>query len=124
MIRRRHLRILLLAVFFCSGSALSNAASSTIGVLSAGTAESTAPVLAGLRQGLRDHGTGILNNALYAGRLEWNRCAYVKDPRTGKRVARPNPRAQWEIVPVPELRIVDDGLWKAVKARQVESGLS
>jgi putative ABC transport system substrate-binding protein len=56
MIRRRHLRILLLAVFFCSGSALSNAASSTIGVLSAGTPESTAPVLAGLRQGLRDHG--------------------------------------------------------------------
>ena len=36
----------------------------------------------------------------------WNRCAYVKDPRTGKRVARPNPREQWEIVPVPELRIV------------------
>lgn len=38
-----------------------------------------------------DRGTGILNNALYSGRLEWNRCSYVKDPRTGKRVARPNP---------------------------------
>jgi hypothetical protein len=46
--------------------------------------------------------------------------AYVKDPRSGKRVARPNPRAQWEIVPVPELRIVDDALWAAVKARQAE----
>ena len=71
-------------------------------------------------RGQLDRGTGILNNALYAGRLEWNRCAYVKDPRTGKRVARPNPRAQWEIVPVPELRIVDDALWDAVKARQAE----
>jgi hypothetical protein len=33
-------------------------------------------------------------------------------------VARPNPRAQWEIVPVPSLRIVSAGLWEAVKARQ------
>jgi DNA invertase Pin-like site-specific DNA recombinase len=71
-------------------------------------------------RGQLDRGTGILNNALYAGRLEWNRCAYVKDPRTGKRVARPSPRKQWEIVPVPELRIVDDELWDAVKARQTE----
>jgi site-specific DNA recombinase len=71
-------------------------------------------------RGQLDRGTGILNNALYAGRLEWNRCSYVKDPRTGKRVARPNPRAQWEIVPVPELRIVDDVLWDAVKVRQDE----
>jgi site-specific DNA recombinase len=71
-------------------------------------------------RGPLDRGTGILNNALYAGRLEWNRCAYVKDPRTGKRVARPNPREQWEIVPVPELRIIDEPLWDAVKARQAE----
>jgi hypothetical protein len=71
-------------------------------------------------RGQLDRGTGILNNALYAGRLEWNRCSYVKDPRTGKRVARPNPREQWEIVPVPELRIVDDAMWDAVKVRQAE----
>jgi site-specific DNA recombinase len=69
-------------------------------------------------RGQVERGTGILNNALYAGRLEWNRCSYVKDPRTGRRVARPNPREQWEIVPVPELRIVSDALWGAVKARQ------
>ena len=65
-------------------------------------------------------GTGILNNALYVGRLAWNRCSYVKDPRTGKRVARPNPKERWEVVPVPELRIVDDELWSRVKARQEE----
>jgi hypothetical protein len=35
---------------------------------------------------------GLLNNSLYVGRLEWNRCSYVKDPSTGNRVVRPNPR--------------------------------
>ena len=71
-------------------------------------------------RGQADRGTGILNNALYAGRLEWNRCSYIKDPRTGKRVARPNPRNKWEIVEVPDLRIVDNDLWERVKARQQE----
>ncbi len=46
-------------------------------------------------------GTGILNNALYVGWLEWNRCSYVKDPRTGKRVARPNPPNKWETAGLP-----------------------
>jgi DNA invertase Pin-like site-specific DNA recombinase len=69
-------------------------------------------------RGQIERGTGILNNALYAGRLEWNRCSYVKNPRTGKRVARPNPRQLWEVVEVPELRIVPDALWEQVKARQ------
>jgi site-specific DNA recombinase len=69
-------------------------------------------------RGQADRGTGVLNNALYVGRLEWNRCSYIKDPRTGKRVARPNPRDKWEIVEVPQLRIVGDELWKRVNARQ------
>lgn len=69
-------------------------------------------------RGQIERGTGILNNALYAGRLEWNRCSYVKNPQTGKRVARPNPRQLWEVVEVPELRIVPDALWEQVKARQ------
>ena len=42
-------------------------------------------------RGQIDRGTGILNNAAYVGRIEWNRCSYVRDPSTGKRVARPNP---------------------------------
>ena len=69
-------------------------------------------------RGQVDRGTGILNNALYVGRLEWNRCSYVKNPRTGKRVARPNPRQFWEVVEVPDLRIIPDKLWEQVKARQ------
>ncbi|WP_282187226.1 recombinase family protein, partial [Azospirillum sp. TSA6c] len=63
-------------------------------------------------------GTGILNNANYAGVLEWGRCEFVKEPGTGKRVARINPQAKREIVEVPELRIIDDVLWNRVKVRQ------
>ena len=37
-------------------------------------------------------GNGILNNELYVGRLVWNRQRFVKDPDTGKRVSRQNPR--------------------------------
>ena len=69
-------------------------------------------------RGQLDRGTGLLNNSLYRGVIEWNRCAYTKDPRTGKRVARPNPSNRWECAEVPELRIVDDTLWRRVKARQ------
>ena len=63
-------------------------------------------------------GTGILNNELYLGRLVWNRLRYVKDPDTGRRVSRPNPRSQWVTVEVPALRMVDDEMWAAVKERQ------
>ena len=43
---------------------------------------------------------------------------FLKDPDTGKRQARLNPRAEWVIQEVPELGIVDRELWNAVKARQ------
>ena len=69
-------------------------------------------------RGQVDRGTGLLNNTLYVGELNWNRCSYVKDPRTGKRLARVNPRDQWEVVAVPELRIIDQPLWDATRARQ------
>ena len=65
-------------------------------------------------------GNGILNNELYIGRLVWNRQRFIKDPDTGRRVSRRNPQADWIRSEVPELRIVDDALWQAVKARQAE----
>ena len=65
-------------------------------------------------------GTGIINNQLYIGRLIWNRLRYVKDPSTGKRVSRLNPGSKWIVVEAPDLRIVDDALWQAVRARQSE----
>jgi site-specific DNA recombinase len=52
--------------------------------------------------------------------LTWNRCSYVKDPRTGRRVARVNDTQAHEVVAVPELRIIDDATWAAAKARQTE----
>ena len=71
-------------------------------------------------RGQVDRGTGILNNSLYVGRIEWNRCSYVKDPRSGKRVARPNSKDLWEVVEVPTLRLLGDDLWEAVRLRQRE----
>ena len=65
-------------------------------------------------------GTGLINNELYIGRLVWNRLRYVKNPETGKRVSRINPREEWIVTEVPELRIVDDELWQAAKDRQEE----
>jgi site-specific DNA recombinase len=73
-------------------------------------------------RGQKDRGTGLLNNELYIGEMVWNRCSYVKDPRTGKRVARPNPVSQWEPMPVPDLQIIPNELWQAVKQRQERLG--
>jgi site-specific DNA recombinase len=69
-------------------------------------------------RGQVDRGTGILNNACYVGRIEWNRCSYVRNPKTGRRVARPNLPEEWEVMDAPELRIVDDELWGRVKRQQ------
>jgi DNA invertase Pin-like site-specific DNA recombinase len=66
-------------------------------------------------------GTGLLNNELYIGRLVWNRQRFVKDPDTGKRLARVNPRAEWIVTEVPHLRIIDEEVWQAAKARQMQT---
>src|SRR5690606_37683727 len=39
-------------------------------------------------RGQANRGTGILNNELYVGRLVYGRTRFVKDPATGKRLAR------------------------------------
>jgi site-specific DNA recombinase len=70
--------------------------------------------------GNRERGTGVLNNELYIGKLVWNRLRYVKDPDTGKRRSRLNPEKDWITREVPELRIIPQELWEAVKARQSE----
>ena len=63
-------------------------------------------------------GTGILNNELYIGKLVWNRLRYIKDPDTGRRVSRLNPECEWVVHEVPDLRLIDQDIWDAVKARQ------
>ena len=68
--------------------------------------------------GHRSRGTGILNNELYIGRHVSNRQRYSKHPETGRRVSTPNPPEEWLTIEKPELRIIDEDLWDAVKTRQ------
>ena len=68
--------------------------------------------------GARRQGTGILNNELYAGRLVWNRQRWLKDPVTGRRIARRNGAEALVTQEVPELRIVEAELWEAARRRQ------
>ena len=57
-------------------------------------------------------------NQLYIGQLVWNRLSYAKEPTMGRRRSRRNPKEDWIVKQVPELRIVDDELWNAAKLRQ------
>ena len=63
-------------------------------------------------------GLGLVRAGLWW--LVWNRCSYVHDPSTGKRLARMNPKGEWEESTDETLRIVDDALWQRVKAKQAE----
>jgi site-specific DNA recombinase len=68
--------------------------------------------------GWEERGTGFLNNELYIGVYVWPKQRFVKNPETGKRIARPVPDDQRGRYPRPHLRIVDDDLWEAVKRQQ------
>ena len=68
-------------------------------------------------RGHAERGTGILRNELYIGNLVWNRMRYVKDPDNVRRVSRMNATDQRITKQVPELRIIDDGLWLDVQQR-------
>ena len=68
--------------------------------------------------GNRHRRTGVLNNELYVGRLVWNRLRYSKDPDTGTRRSRPNDTSAVVTTEVPGLRVIDEELWAAVRARQ------
>ena len=46
----------------------------------------------------------------------------LRDPDTGKRVSRNNPRSDWVSVDVPELKIVSDELWERVQAIKARYG--
>jgi DNA invertase Pin-like site-specific DNA recombinase len=67
--------------------------------------------------GSAKQGAGLLNNELYIGRMIWNRRQWVKDPDTGRRQKLDRPRSEWQVHEAPELRIVDDELWQAARAR-------
>lgn len=70
-------------------------------------------------RGNPETGVGILNNELYRGRLVHGRREYRMNPQTGLRgKAIMNPESALKVKDVPHLRIIDDDLWQAVKARQ------
>jgi hypothetical protein len=66
--------------------------------------------------GNRRRRNGILNNELYTGRITYNRQRFVKDPETGKRIARRNPEHEWVTREVPGLRIIEEDLYQRVQA--------
>jgi site-specific DNA recombinase len=70
--------------------------------------------------GGRKRGDGLLANEIYHGVLVWNRVGKRKDPRTGKRVSRPNPESEWQKVDTPLLRIIDEDTWQAALAVREE----
>ncbi|MFT3972166.1 MAG: recombinase family protein [Amaricoccus sp.] len=68
--------------------------------------------------GDRALGVGIVNNRIYVGEIVWNRSTWRKNPTTGRRQPFPLPEAQWVVTAAPQLRIVDEALWTAVRQRQ------
>ena len=67
-------------------------------------------------------GNGLLNNELYRGVIVYNRRRFLKDPATGKRIARENPENEWHRQEVPELRIIDEETWVAAQTRRASRG--
>jgi len=63
-------------------------------------------------------GNGILPNQLYIGKIVYNRQSFIKNPSTGKRIARLNPHSEWITHDVPELAIIEPDLWAKVAARK------
>jgi DNA invertase Pin-like site-specific DNA recombinase len=63
--------------------------------------------------------TGLLRNRLYAGERVWNRQRFVKDPASGRRVARTNPREAWIVTAAPALAILGAEVWQAAQQRLV-----
>jgi site-specific DNA recombinase len=64
-------------------------------------------------------GLGILNNPLYIGQVVWNRFKWVRSATDSSRRRRvPNPKSEWIVRTEERLRIVPQGLWDRVKARQ------
>jgi len=68
-------------------------------------------------RGQRERGTGLLNNEAYAGRLIYGHTQYTKNPKTGRRVSRPQPEENWTITEVPDLRM----LWWSIGHYRKES---
>lgn len=63
---------------------------------------------------------GILQNRLYNGVYVMKRQKFIKDPRNGKRVSRPNPESEWKIKELPQYKIIDDEIFQKAAAIKAE----
>jgi site-specific DNA recombinase len=72
--------------------------------------------------GNRQRMYGILQNANYSGVVIWNRVHMVKDPGTGRRVSRINPKEEWISKQVPDLRIIEQDVFEAAQNLKAERG--
>jgi DNA invertase Pin-like site-specific DNA recombinase len=68
-------------------------------------------------QGHAGRGEGVLHNALYVGKVIWNRRQWIKDPDTGARRYVPRPESEWQVRQDESLRIVPQSVWDKVQAR-------
>ncbi|MEP2103054.1 MAG: recombinase family protein [Parasphingorhabdus sp.] len=68
--------------------------------------------------GDRKRKNGMLQNQLYIGKLVHQRTSKRTDPRTRRTLIQPNAEDTWITNDVPELRIIDDDLWKRVQERR------
>jgi site-specific DNA recombinase len=59
----------------------------------------------------------MLKNKLYTGNVVWNRSKFVKAPGTNKRQRRMRPESEWLRSTNPDLAIIEQDLWNAVRAR-------
>ncbi len=59
----------------------------------------------------------MICNEVYRGVIVWNRVGKIRNPQTGRKVPRVNPRSEWQRIEAPHLRIVPEELWQETAAR-------
>ena len=67
--------------------------------------------------GEKSHGRGMLRNETYIGVLTYGKSRQVVNPKTRRRLMRPNGPDEVVRQAVPQLRIIDDELWNTVQER-------
>ena len=50
----------------------------------------------------------MICNEIYRGVIIWNRVGKIRNPQTGRKVPRVNPRSEWHRTEAPHLRIVPE----------------
>ena len=64
------------------------------------------------------HTCVILSNERYLGQQIWGQTTFERRPGTNQRVRRKQPRETWHVLDRPDLRIVDEALWRRVTERR------